>query len=162
MMTKKEQRKKIVTVNVSWAVVCFFCFILFLVSKQNYNRMQYFTLPHLLCRTLVNLTSKLPNTSFWTTLDARVWWSPLDSTRLQQLNHCCRLGLGLGVRQVYIYCGWQSWQLSELSPPGFHQTLPKKKMSHYVTPSFSEFLSLPESARVHQIPPYSTEECTVL
>ena len=75
---------------------------------------QYFTLPHILRWTLVDSTSKLPNTSFWTTLDAGVWWNPLDSTRLQHPNHCrglelglglgfrLVLGLGLGVMQVYI------------------------------------------------------------
>ena len=100
---------------------------------------QYFTLPHILQRTLVDSTSKLPNTSFWTTLDAGVRWNPPDSTGLQHPNHCHRLvlglglgfrlvlGLGLGVSQVYIYCGQRSWQL-------FH---------------VESGLSLPESAKVH-------------
>ena len=71
----------------------------------------------------MNSTSKLPNTSFWTTLDAGVRWNPPDSAGLQYPNHCCGLDLGLGlgfrlvlrlglgVRQVYIYCGQRSWQL---------------------------------------------------
>ena len=76
---------------------------------------QYFTLPHILRRTpadsmesarlrrtLVDSTSKLPNTSFWTTLDAGVRWNPPDSAGLQHPNHCrgLDLGLGLGFRLV--------------------------------------------------------------
>ena len=138
-----------------------------------YAVFQYFTLPHLLCRTLVDLTSKLPNTSFWTTLHARVRWSLPDSARLQQLNHHCGLGLGfrlglglgLGVRQVYIYCGRRSQQLSELSPPGFRQTPSENKikchiMSHHHFQNFILFLSPPESTRVHHIPPYSAGDRT--
>ena len=111
---------------------------------------QYFTLPHILQWTPVDSTSKLHNTSFWITLDAGVWWSPLDSAGLQHLNHCCRLGLGLGfrlvlvlglgVREVYIYCGRWNQQLSDLSLADS-----KKKMSHHVTPSFSGFFCPLES-----------------
>ena len=48
-------------------------------------------------QTPVDSTSKLPNTSFWTTLDAGVRWNPPDSAGLQHPNHCCRLDLGLGL-----------------------------------------------------------------
>ena len=90
-------------------------------------------------------TSKLPNTSFWTTLDAGVWWNPPDSAGLQHPNHCrglelelglgfrLVLGLGLGVRQVYIYCGQRSWQLfhveSGLSPPESVESMDSSKES---------------------------------
>ena len=37
-----------------------------------------------------------------------------------------RVRVRVRVRQVYIYCGWRSWQLSELSLPRFRQTLLEK------------------------------------
>ena len=133
-------------------------------AQENAERIQYFTLPHLLRQTPVDSTSKLPNISFWTTLDARVRWSPPDSARLQQLNHCCRLGLGIrlefrlglglgiGVRGVYIYCGWRSQQLfhveSRLSLPESVESMDSSKpMCHMII--FCNFC-FPESARLQQ------------
>ena len=101
-----------------------------------------YTPPH----TPVDSTSK-PNTSFWTTLDAGV----------QHPNHCHRLVLvlGLGVRQVYIYCGQQSWQPfhveSGLSLPESAESMDSSKesgpMCHMII--FCNFCFL-ESARLQR------------
>ena len=63
------------------------------------------------------------------------------------------LGLGLGVRQVYIYCGQRSWQLfhveSGLSPPESVESMDSSKesgpMCHMII--FCNFCFL-ESARL--------------
>ena len=108
--------------------------------------------------TPVDSTSKLPNTSFWTTLDAGVRWNPPDSAGLQHPNHCSGLGLGLGVRQVYIYCGQRSWQLfhvkSGLSPPESAESAESMDSSKESGPMchmiiFCNFCFL-ESARLQQ------------
>ena len=105
----------------------------------------------------------MTNTSFWTTLDAGVRWSPLNSIRLQQLNHCHELGLGfrlglrlgIGIREVYIYCGWQSQQLFHvefgLSLPESMESMDSSKesgpMCHMII--FCNFCFL-ESARLQR------------
>ena len=65
------------------------------------------------------------------------------------------LGLGLGVRQVYIYCGQRSWQLfhveSGLSPPESAESMDSSKesgpMCHMII--FCNFCFL-ESARLQR------------